>query len=258
MTLNTIGFDNVCLHGFLRQKERVAALNRFKSKHVRILIATDVASRGLDIPNVQLVLNHRLPKIPNEYIHRVGRTARAGRKGLAISIFRFPRDLEFLGEIESLINTKLTEHPIDQRLVERIFMQVSVARREAEMNLDNKDFDERQHNYRRKKWIEQGLDPDEMEAKWKQEKETRAAERKERLRKENEDRKRAAAGEDRFTTATKDERFAGVAQSKKFKKRKFVTADQLEDFAKAAKVKQRSDGKGKVKKGKMKIKKNKA
>lgn len=186
MTLNSVGLENVCLHGFMRQKERVAALNKFKSNHVRTIIATDVASRGLDIPSVQLVMNHRLPKMPTEYIHRVGRTARAGRKGLAISIFRFPKDLEFLSAIEEAINTKLTEHPIDrkcflhrqsnllvksmlfifpERLVERIFMQVSVSKREAEIALDNKDFDERTHNYRRKKWIEDGLDPDEMEAK---------------------------------------------------------------------------------------------
>lgn len=114
MTLNAVGLTNVCLHGFMRQKERVAALNRFKSNHVRTIIATDVASRGLDIQSVQLVLNHRLPQQPNEYIHRVGRTARAGRHGLAISIFRFPRDLEFLSAIETAINTKLTEHPIDR------------------------------------------------------------------------------------------------------------------------------------------------
>lgn len=116
MTLNKVGIQNVCLHGFMRQKERVAALNRFKSRHVRTLIATDVAARGLDIPSVQLVINHRLPRTPKEYIHRVGRTARAGRKGMAISIFRFPRDLELLGEIEQAINTKLTEHPIDRKL----------------------------------------------------------------------------------------------------------------------------------------------
>lgn len=93
----------------------MAALNQFKSNYVRVLIATDVASRGLDIPNVQLVLNHRLPKFPHEYIHRVGRTARAGRDGLAISIFRFQRDLEFLGRIETAINTKLTEMVIDRK-----------------------------------------------------------------------------------------------------------------------------------------------
>lgn len=70
MTFNKIGYENVCLHGFMRQKERVAALNRFKSNHTRILIATDVAARGLDIPNVKLVINHRLPRSPKEYIHR--------------------------------------------------------------------------------------------------------------------------------------------------------------------------------------------
>lgn len=115
MTLQSIGFDNVCLHGFMRQKERVAALGKFKSGHTKILIATDVASRGLDIPRVQLVLNHKLPKFTKEYIHRVGRTARAGRNGQAISIFRFPRDLEYLAEIEEKIGTKLIEHKIDRK-----------------------------------------------------------------------------------------------------------------------------------------------
>lgn len=99
----------------MRQKERVSALNKFKSNLVRTLIATDVASRGLDIRSVQLVINHRLPQMPKDYIHRVGRTARAGRGGMAISIFRFPRDLNFLAEIEAAINTKLTEHKIDRR-----------------------------------------------------------------------------------------------------------------------------------------------
>lgn len=115
MTLNKIGLENLCIHGYMRHKERVMALSKFKSNHIRTLVATDVASRGLDIPNVQLVLNHMLPKDPKEYIHRVGRTARAGRSGLSISIFRFPRDLDFLGRIEETINTKLTEHTVDRK-----------------------------------------------------------------------------------------------------------------------------------------------
>uniref|UniRef100_A0A182JAN7 Uncharacterized protein n=1 Tax=Anopheles atroparvus TaxID=41427 RepID=A0A182JAN7_ANOAO len=248
MTLDKIGFENVCLHGFLRQKERVAALNRFKSKHVRILIATDVASRGLDIPDVQLVMNHRLPKVPNEYIHRVGRTARAGRSGLALSIFRFPRDLEFLGEIESLINTKLTEHP----LVQRIFMQVNVARREAEMNLDNKDFDERQHNYRRMRWIQQGLDPDEMEAKWQEENKARAQARRERLKNENEERRRRGTDlEQQSAAVAGDSRFQMAATDKKFKKRKFISADKLSELVEKKKTEsstQPGGAKGKRKK----------
>lgn len=215
IALNTVGLDNVCLHGFLRQKERVVALNKFKSNLVRVLIATDVASRGLDIPNVQLVLNHRLPKFPNEYIHRVGRTARAGRTGQAISIFRFPRDLEFLAEIEGLINTKLTEHPIDQRLVERIFMQVSVAVHEAETKVDNTDFDERIQNYRRKRWISDGLDPDQQEAKWQKELKKRIKERKAAAKEQRE--KIKAHGPPKI--AYTDDRFKNVeVKKKKFRK----------------------------------------
>lgn len=218
IALNSVGLENVCLHGFMRQKERVAALSKFKSNIARILIATDVASRGLDIPNVQLVLNHRLPKFPNEYIHRVGRTARAGRSGQAISIFRFPRDLEFLSEIENLINTKLSEHPIDQRLVERIFMQVSVAVHEAETKVDNNDFDERIQNYRRKRWISEGLDPDVQEAKWEKELKRRIKERKASARAEREKMK-ANAPPKIFVT---DERFKNVEVKKKFQKRSKV------------------------------------
>lgn len=223
MTLNAVGIENVCLHGFMRQRERVAALNKFKSNHVRTLIATDVASRGLDIPNVQLVMNHRLPKEAKEYIHRVGRTARAGRTGLAISIFRFPRDLEFLADIESEINTKLTEHPIDQRMVERIFMQVNVSKRECEMTLDTKDFDERAQIYRRKKWIENGDDPDEMENKWKQEQKTKRKQRKKAEKEYLEKKKRereASQGTTSSSDTQTDKRFANINTAKFEKKKK--------------------------------------
>lgn len=235
MTLNAVGIENVCLHGFMRQRERVAALNKFKSNHVRTLIATDVASRGLDIPNVQLVMNHRLPKQAKEYIHRVGRTARAGRHGLAISIFRFPRDLEFLSDIESAINTKLTEHPIDQRMVERIFMQVNVSKRECEMALDNKDFDERAQIYRRKKWIENGDDPDEMENKWNQIQKDKRKQRKKSEKEYLARKKREREANATATAATSslqndgkpaiDERFANVDTAKFQRKRNSKAID---------------------------------
>ncbi|KAG5677334.1 hypothetical protein PVAND_007102 [Polypedilum vanderplanki] len=233
IALNSVGLENVCLHGFMRQKERVAALSRFKSKLVRILIATDVASRGLDIPNVQLVLNHRLPKFPNEYIHRVGRTARAGRNGLAISIFRFPRDLEFLAEIEGLINTKLTEHPIDQRLVERIFMQVSVAIHEAETKVDNNDFDERIQNYRRKRWIAEGLDPDEEEAKWQNEIKRRIRENRKKRKEEKKNLKNEQSPQiedSRFKNVEmkKPEKFRKVDLSK-VKTKKIINSSSIEN-----------------------------
>lgn len=220
MTLNKVGIENVCLHGYMRQRERVAALGKFKSNHVRTLIATDVASRGLDIPNVQLIVNHRLPMDSKEYIHRVGRTARAGRSGLAISIFRFPRDLEFLSNIEIAINTKLTEHKIDQRMVERIFMQVNVSKRECEMALDNKDFDDRAHNYRRKKWLQNGQDPDEMENIWNEAQKAKRQLRKKATR-EALSRKRNADGQS--TEQVVDERFANVKTVKYYRKQKTET-----------------------------------
>lgn len=112
MTLNEIGFENAALHAMIKQKERLAALNKFKSNHIKILIATDVAARGLDIPFVQLVINHTIPNIPKEYIHRVGRTARAGREGMAISLIS-PHDVKLLHAIEETIGTKLKKYDVD-------------------------------------------------------------------------------------------------------------------------------------------------
>lgn len=70
------GIPSVCLHSVLSQKRRLAALGKFKSSLVRVLVSTDVASRGLDIPAVDLVVNYDLPRVPTDYVHRVGRTAR--------------------------------------------------------------------------------------------------------------------------------------------------------------------------------------
>lgn len=112
MVLNSVGFENVALHGMISQKERLAALAKFKSNTIKILLATDVASRGLDIPTVELVINHKVPKLAKEYIHRVGRTARAGRGGKAITLLS-PYEIKALQDIEKMINTKLTEYKID-------------------------------------------------------------------------------------------------------------------------------------------------
>lgn len=186
MTLNDVGFENVALHAMIPQAQRLAALAKFKSNTVKMLIATDVASRGLDIPAVQLVLNHTVPRVPKEYIHRVGRTARAGRGGKAITLVT-PYDIDALKAIEKLINTKLTEYKIDgKRLffiksnncyfinifsvsdkeVGKIYTQVSVTESEAYIKLDEKDFFEKKMVNKRKQWILEGLDPDEEEEKY--------------------------------------------------------------------------------------------
>ncbi|KAK9886908.1 hypothetical protein WA026_019165 [Henosepilachna vigintioctopunctata] len=162
--LNDVGFENVALHGMIKQKERLAALARFKSNKTNILVATDVASRGLDIPTIELVINHSLPKVHKEYIHRVGRTARAGRSGKSISLIS-PEDIPTLVEIEKNINTKLTEFKVSDKEVGIIFAQISVCKSEAYIKLDEQDFYEKRKINLIKRRILEGLDPDEEEKK---------------------------------------------------------------------------------------------
>ncbi|CAH2001975.1 unnamed protein product [Acanthoscelides obtectus] len=85
LMLRNLGLTAVPLHGQMSQNKRLAALTKFKAKSRSILISTDVASRGLDIPHVDVVINFDIPTHSKDYIHRVGRTARAGRSGQAIT-----------------------------------------------------------------------------------------------------------------------------------------------------------------------------
>jgi ATP-dependent RNA helicase DDX47/RRP3 len=104
--LRNLGFEAVCLHGKLSQPKRLGALNKFKAGERNILIATDVASRGLDIPNVDLVLNYDIPGNGKDYVHRVGRTARAGRAGRSVA-FVTQYDVEPYQRLEALIGQRL-------------------------------------------------------------------------------------------------------------------------------------------------------
>ncbi|MCK5890024.1 MAG: DEAD/DEAH box helicase [Methylococcales bacterium] len=80
------GIESIAMHGNKEQSARSAALKKFKAGEVRILIATDVAARGIDIEQLACVINFDLPRSPNDYVHRIGRTGRAGQKGQAISL----------------------------------------------------------------------------------------------------------------------------------------------------------------------------
>ncbi|KAK2986871.1 hypothetical protein RJ640_000989, partial [Escallonia rubra] len=86
LILRNLGFRAIPISGQMTQAKRLGALNKFKAGECNILICTDVASRGLDIPSVDMVINFDIPKNSKDYIHRVGRTARAGRSGIAISL----------------------------------------------------------------------------------------------------------------------------------------------------------------------------
>jgi ATP-dependent RNA helicase RhlE len=83
--LETRGFRSEAIHGNKKQSQRQRALDRFKNNEIQILIATDVASRGLDIPNVSHVINYDLPESYEAYVHRIGRTGRADKKGIALT-----------------------------------------------------------------------------------------------------------------------------------------------------------------------------
>jgi ATP-dependent RNA helicase RhlE len=90
------------IHGDKEQADRLLVMKRFKSGEFKILIATDVSARGIDIPNVDFVVNYDLPEKPENYVHRVGRTGRADKKGIAVS-FCSTDEKPLLGEIEEYI-----------------------------------------------------------------------------------------------------------------------------------------------------------
>lgn len=91
------------LHSQLSQSSRLANLQSFRNGQARVLISTDVGSRGLDVPEVKMVVNWDLPAAWEDYVHRVGRTARAGKQGWAVS-FVTERDTEVLKGIEEKIS----------------------------------------------------------------------------------------------------------------------------------------------------------
>lgn len=101
--LKTLSIRSTALHSRLTQRERLASLSLFRAYVVPVLISTDVGSRGLDIEDVAMVINWDVPSEPEEYTHRVGRTARAGKGGMAIS-FVTERDEERILRIEGRIS----------------------------------------------------------------------------------------------------------------------------------------------------------
>ena len=101
-SLKKHGYDAEPIHGDLDQSHRTRTLDGFREGKLRFLIASDVAARGLDIPSVSHVFNYDLPSHAEDYIHRIGRTGRAGRSGVAISL-GVPSDDKYLGAIEALI-----------------------------------------------------------------------------------------------------------------------------------------------------------
>ncbi|PHH67540.1 hypothetical protein CDD82_1376 [Ophiocordyceps australis] len=138
--LGLLGHRITSLHSKLAQRQRMDNLARFRASAARILVATDVAARGLDIPEVSLVINYDLPRDPDDYIHRVGRTARAGRKGEAAS-FVGQRDVELVLAIEKRVGRQLEAWQelgvnLETRVIRDALKLVSEKKREALLEVE--------------------------------------------------------------------------------------------------------------------------
>jgi ATP-dependent RNA helicase DDX47/RRP3 len=142
LMLRHLGFPALPLHGQMSQVKRLGSLNKFKAKERSILVCTDVASRGLDIPHVDVVINYDVPAASKDYIHRVGRTARAGRKGVAITVVT-QYDVELYQKVENLIGVKLDKYQTNNDEVLLLVESVTNALRMASNEVKELDKDKR-------------------------------------------------------------------------------------------------------------------
>jgi len=148
LMLRSLGYGAVPLNGQMSQDKRSGMLKKFKQRNRNVLIATDVASRGLDIPHVDVVINYDIPTHSKDYIHRVGRTARAGRAGKACT-FVSQYDLELYLRIEQLLGRKMPKYETEEEVVMTLAESVAEAQRYATKEL--KEMEEKKKSNKRKK-----------------------------------------------------------------------------------------------------------
>jgi superfamily II DNA/RNA helicase len=122
--LKRMKMDVRAIHSDLDQNVRKEVLNDFKNRHVRILVATDIVSRGIDVDNISLVLNYNVPQDAEDYVHRVGRTARAEKTGVAITFIN-QKEVRNFQKIEKLIGGEVLKLPLPEELGEAPAYEVS-------------------------------------------------------------------------------------------------------------------------------------
>lgn len=115
--MERVGIATLTLHGDKDQQERLTALEQFRAGAAHVLVATDVSARGIDIPNVDYVINYDLPDVAENYVHRVGRTGRGDKKGQALS-FCSPEENPLLAEIEQYLTKRIAVVEIDKNTYE--------------------------------------------------------------------------------------------------------------------------------------------
>ncbi|TFK86913.1 DEAD-domain-containing protein [Polyporus arcularius HHB13444] len=148
--LRSLGFPAIPLHGQLSQSARLGSLGKFKSGGRKVLVATDVASRGLDIPSVDVVINYDIPVHSKDYIHRVGRTARAGRSGKSITLVT-QYDVELVLRIEAVTGKKMELWPVDKEEIALLRERVDEAGRLAIQEMKEQGIKGGGHSRKRKR-----------------------------------------------------------------------------------------------------------
>lgn len=112
--MERVGIKTLTMHGGKEQQDRLAVMDKFKNGEIKVLIATDVSARGVDIPGVNYVVNYDMPEVAENYVHRVGRTGRGQAKGYAVS-FCSMEEKEVLEEIETFLEKEINVMPVDQK-----------------------------------------------------------------------------------------------------------------------------------------------
>lgn len=145
-----VGIEAACIHGDKTNAERASALESFRSGRVRMLIATDISARGIDIPAVGFVVNYDLPDLPENYVHRVGRTGRGMDKGYAVS-FCAPEDEPELESIEQYLGGRIDEVRLTREEYESTLDFSAENDNDWQALLDNEERDSRQRRKPRRR-----------------------------------------------------------------------------------------------------------
>jgi ATP-dependent RNA helicase RhlE len=156
------------IHGDKSQKERLEALDAFKAGKITALVATDVAARGLDISDLPMVINYEIPSAPEDYVHRIGRTGRAGASGVAISLVCEDEE-KYLAEIEKLIKRSIDKEKADIKATtkpatRRSAMRETYADTHMTSNRNQSDFKPRQHTRKPSAdpWFDKPYEPEKI------------------------------------------------------------------------------------------------
>lgn len=151
--LQASGIDCSWLRGEMEQEKRIEALHRFRTDKVRILVATDVAARGIDLPDVSHVINYDMPRSADTYVHRIGRTGRAGKKGCAINLVE-AHDVGMMERVERYTEEKMMRRVVDSMRPQHKISKTSTKKKdkkEDEKKTDKKPKEKIRHRVSKNK-----------------------------------------------------------------------------------------------------------